>query len=482
MKKGDIIDLEITDYAFEGKGVAKVPSAEDPEKKFVVFVNGAYPGEKVKVLIIKKKKSFAEGRVEEFISKSQFRTEAKCKYFGTCGGCKQQNLDYAKQLEYKQIQVIDAFEKIAGAENFEVLPIIGSEKIFFYRNKMEYSFSDKRWLTKDELISSEEIKDRNFALGLHIPRIFDKVLDIDECFLQSEKSNDVLNATREFFKLKGESIYSTKTHEGYLRHLVIKTSHHTDDFMVNLVTSQWKEDLMKEYSDYLNEKIEGITSILNNINYKKGRTAYGDEEFLIYGESYIYDFIGDKKFRISGNSFFQTNTLQAENLYNTAKEFAEFNGSEIVYDLYCGAGTITLFMAKEAKHLYGFESSVGSIKDAKANAELNNADNCRFFVADLNKSFLPILEERKIPAPDLIIADPPRSGMNPKTVKDIIKLNPKKLVYISCNPGTQARDVKLLLESGLFKLEKIRPVDMFPHTYHIENVALLVNIQHSVSD
>ncbi len=480
MKKGDIIEVAISDYAFEGKGIAKIPTVES-DKEFVVFVAGAYPGDRVKVLITKKKKNFAEGRIQEFITKSDFRIEAKCIYFGTCGGCKQQDLDYYKQLEFKQAQVVDAFERIGDLSGFTVEPIIGSEKVFFYRNKMEYSFSDKRWLTKDELNSGEEIENRNFALGLHIPRIFDKVLDIHECWLQSDKSNSILNATRQFFLQKGETIYSTKTHVGYLRHLVIKSGHHTGDLMVNLVTSEWRPELMEEYAKFLNDNITGIKSIINNINYKKGKTAIGDEEHLIWGEKYIYDYIGSKKYRISANSFFQTNTLQAERLYSIAKEYAEFNGNETVYDLYCGAGTISIFMSDDVREILGFESVEPAIEDAKVNSGVNNSGNTKFYIADLNKSFLPLLEKEKIPRPDVIITDPPRSGMNPKTVKDIIQLNPSKLVYISCNPTTQARDVKLLTQEGNFELVKIRPVDMFPHTYHIENVALLVNNSHAVS-
>ncbi|RMG82255.1 MAG: class I SAM-dependent RNA methyltransferase, partial [Bacteroidetes bacterium] len=276
MKKGDIVELKITSYAFEGKGIAKIPSSEGGE--FVVFVNGAYPGDTVKAMVRKKKKSFAEATVVEILNSSDLRTEPKCKYFGTCGGCKQQDMIYEKQLEFKKAQVVESFERIGGLKDFEVEPIAGSEKTFYYRNKMEYSFSNKRWLTKEELQTEGEIKQRNFALGLHIPRIFDKVLDINQCFLQSETSNDILNRTREFFLSKGISIYNTRTHTGYLRHLVIKTGHHTGDVMVNLVTSEWNEDLMKEYAGYLLENIEGIKSIINNINYKKGSTALGDEE------------------------------------------------------------------------------------------------------------------------------------------------------------------------------------------------------------
>ena len=471
MKKGEVLELEIESYAFEGKGIAKVPMEDD--KKFIVFVNGSYPGDKVRAQIRRKKRSYAEAIIEDVIKPSEYRTEAECDYFGTCGGCKQQNLQYEMQLKYKKEQVKDIFERIAGIEDFKLEKIIPSEKIFFYRNKMEYSFADKRWLTKDEIGKADEIEDRNFALGLHIPRIFDKVLDIHECYLQSEESNKILNFTREFFKSKSASIYSTKTHEGYLRHLVIKQASNTDDLMVNLVTSSSNKEWMEEYSTELLQTVPSITTIINNINEKKSQTAFGDYEEVYSGDGFIYDFIGDFKFRISPNSFFQTNTTQAENLYQIASEYAELKENEIVYDLYSGAGTISLFISRQTEKVFAFESVESAIRDANFNNKLNKIDNVIHIQADLNKSFLPILQTKSIPQPDVILLDPPRSGMNPKTVNDLIKLSPSKIVYVSCNPTTQARDIKLLREAG-YKLIKVRPVDMFPHTYHIETLALLI--------
>ncbi|MBU2491898.1 MAG: 23S rRNA (uracil(1939)-C(5))-methyltransferase RlmD [Bacteroidetes bacterium] len=476
MKKGDKIELDITGYAYEGKGISKIDfETEDSEKdnlnKFVVFVNGSYPGDKVKASIKKKKSRYAEAIVDEILVPSPHRIEAKCNYFNYCGGCKAQDLNYETQLKYKEEQVREVFEKLGGFSDFESLPIFASEKIFFYRNKMEFSFADKRWLTPDEL-NNDKIENRNFALGLHIPRIFDKVLDIEECWLQSEASNKILNFTREFFRKRDVSIYSTKTHEGFLRNLIIKTAHHTNDLMVNLVTSSENEELLKEFSDQIIAQIPEITTVINNVNLKKSQTAIGDFEKVYFGEGFIFDVIGGFKFRISANSFFQTNTLQAENLYETAKEFADLKGDEIIYDLYSGAGTISIFVSKNAKMVFGFESVDPAVADAKVNAEINNIKNVRFFTANLDKSFLSIIKEKNTPKPDLIIADPPRSGMNPKTVSDILTLKPKKIVYVSCNPSTQARDIKVLIENG-YKLIKSRAVDMFPHTYHIENVALL---------
>ncbi|MFH1526589.1 MAG: 23S rRNA (uracil(1939)-C(5))-methyltransferase RlmD, partial [Bacteroidota bacterium] len=347
-----------------------------------------------------------------------------------------------------------------------------SDKTIFYRNKMEFSFAEKRWLTTEEINESSEILDRDFSLGLHIPRVFDKALDINECFLQSEESNQILNFTRKFFKERKISIYSTKTHEGYLRNLVIKQSHHTNDLMVNLVTSNEDESLMMEYTSDLLKQIPAITTVINNINLKKSQVALGDYEKVFHGSGYIFDLIGKYKFRISANSFFQTNTLQAAKLYQTVLDFAEFNGSEIVYDLYSGAGTISIYMSEYVKKVYAFESVRAAVEDAITNNGLNDVKNVEYFEADLNKSFIPLIQEKNIPAPDVVVADPPRNGMNPKTVKDIIQLHPKKIVYVSCNPATQARDLKQFSEAG-FKIIKSRPVDMFPQTYHIENVVFL---------
>ncbi|MFA7229036.1 MAG: 23S rRNA (uracil(1939)-C(5))-methyltransferase RlmD [Melioribacteraceae bacterium] len=477
MKKGDLLELDITGYAFEGKGVAKIikevyTNDGSGAKKFVVFVDGSYPGDKVIAQIRKVRSSYAEAKVKDLLVKSSLRIDAKCKYFGVCGGCKAQDLGYAEQVRFKEEQVKDIFERIGGFRDFIIEPIIPAEKIFYYRNKMEYSFAEKRWLSESEIGSMQEIADKDFALGLHIPGMYDKVLDIDGCWLQSEVSNGILNYTRDFFKNRGILPHSSQKHTGFLRNLVIKQSFLNNELMVNLVVADENERLFIEYKEGLLERFPSISTILFNINRKLSQVAYGDYEIVSFGGGVIYDFIGEWKFRISANSFFQTNTAQAKNLYSKALSYAGFEGTEVVYDLYSGAGTIPIFISKNVKQIYGFESVEPAIEDAKVNVGLNGVDNFEPILADLNRSFIPIVRERGIPNPDLIIADPPRSGMHPKTVKDILELMPKKIVYISCNPATQARDIKLLNEGG-YKLIKITPVDMFPHTYHIENVALL---------
>ncbi|MBA4407146.1 23S rRNA (uracil(1939)-C(5))-methyltransferase RlmD [bacterium] len=478
MKKGDLLELDITGYAFEGRGVAKIIKEvhthdESTAKKFVVFVDGSYPGDKVIAQIKKIRSSYAEAKVKELIIKSPLRVQAKCKYFGVCGGCKSQDLNYEQQIKFKEEQVKDIFERIGGFKDFEMEPIIPAEKIFFFRNKMEFSFAEKRWLSEDEIGSMHEIPDKDFALGLHIPGMFDKVLDIDNCWLQSEVSNGILNFTRGFFKNRQILPYSPQKHTGFLRNLVIKQSFLQNDLMINLVIFEESERLFIDYKDELLALFPQISTIVYNINKKLSQVAYGDYEVLSHGSGFIYDLIGESKFRISANSFFQTNTGQAARLFSTALEYAGFNGNEIVYDLYSGAGTIPIFISKSVKQIYGFESVEPAIEDAKRNVGLNNITNFEPILVDLNRSFIPIIQGKKLPKPDAIIADPPRSGMNPKTVKDILELLPEKIVYISCNPATQARDIKLLCDGG-YKLIKIRPVDMFPHTYHIENVALLV--------
>jgi len=479
VKKGDILELDVTKYAYEGKGIAKVnrsliqpqPGSGTETENYVVFVNGAYPGDKVKASLTKIKKSYSEAKAVELLSPSTMRVPAKCKYFGVCGGCKQQDIDYEYQLKYKQEQTDDILRRIGGLTGFVTEDILPSDKIFYYRNKMEFSFAEKRWLTIQE-INSQEVIDRNFALGLHIPNMFDKVLDIDECFLQSQNSNKILNFTKEFFKSRNISIYSINNNEGYLRNLVIKQSHHTDDLMVNLVTVREEDELFREYTEGLVKEVPAITTVINNINTKKALIAFGEYEKVYYGPGYIFDSIGGYKYRISANSFFQTNSLQAEKLYGAALEFAELTGSEIVYDLYSGAGTITIFVSKNAAHVYGFETVEPAVEDAHRNIEFNNIDNVDFIAADLNKSFLHFAEEKKLPKPNVIILDPPRSGMHQNTVDDILKLLPDKVVYVSCNPATQARDVKLLCQDK-YEIIKSRSVDMFPHTYHIENVVQL---------
>ncbi len=474
IKANDIIELEITAYAFEGKGIAKLTDSDEAEGAgFVVFADHAYPGDKVKARIVKKKKNYAEAKVLEVIHPSSKREETiKCRYFGVCGGCKQLDLKYREQLFYKQKQVEEIFRAIGGFYEFNIEPILASENKIFYRNKMEFTFSTRRWRTQEDLEKKDLVIEDDLYLGLHIPRIFDKVIDIEECFLQSELSNKIVNFTRDFFRSRKVTAYDTRTHSGFLRNLMIRQSYHTPDLMVNLVTSSQNDKLLQEYTLALLKEVPAVSTVVNNVNSTKASVARGEYEVVYYGSGKISDKLGRHVFEISPNSFFQTNTPQAENLYSVAVKYAGFKGDEIVYDLYCGAGTISSFIAHEVKEVYGFESVQDAVNDAVKNREDNVISNTKFYTADLNKSFLPVLKTEGIPPADVIMIDPPRSGMHPGTVQDILTLMPEKIVYVSCNPATQARDVKLLAEGG-YDLIRMRPVDMFPHTYHIENVVLL---------
>lgn len=471
IKKGDFVELQVTDLAFEGKGIAKVKQNDDG-KDFILFIEGAYPGDTVSAQITKKKSNYAEAKTTAIKNPSPNRIEPRCKFFGICGGCKQQSLNYSTQLFYKQKQVVETIQKIGGLKDFEIEEIVSSQNIYYYRNKLEFSFSDKRWLTKEEILSGD-FQQSNFALGFHIPKIYDKVLDIDECFLQSDLSNRILNFTRNFFLSENSTAYSTKTHVGFLRNLVVRQAAVTKEIMVNLVTSTEDNDLLKKYSSALISAFPEITTIVNNISQKLSQVAYGDYEKVFFGKGFIHEFIGDFKFRISANSFFQTNTTQAERLYESIVNFSEFNGKEVVYDLFSGAGTISLYISKLVKEVFAFESSESAIKDAEINSSINSVDNVFHVHHDLNKSFLDAA--KNFPKPDIIITDPPRNGMHQNTINDILNLLPEKIIYVSCNPATQARDLKLLCENK-YELIKIKPHDLFPHTFHIENVALLKRI------
>ncbi|MDP2207386.1 MAG: 23S rRNA (uracil(1939)-C(5))-methyltransferase RlmD [Bacteroidota bacterium] len=465
MQNNNEIILKIDSLSSEGKGVARSDGK-------VFFVDGGVPGDVVRCIEVRSKKTYSNVRVIEILEPSQHRVQPRCKYFGTCGGCKLQYLDYKSQLEFKYKNVVDAFERIGGIKNPNVLPVIGSGDDYFYRNKMEFTFSNQKWLTREEIDSGNEIE-KTFGLGLHIPKVFDKVLDINECWLQKEQTNKIINFTREFVRENELTIYTTKTHEGYLRHLVIRTSEATGEIMVNLVTTYDKPAMMKKYSELLTQNVPEVTTVVNNVTSRKSMVAVGETERVYHGSGFIYEKLGGYKFRISANSFFQTNSKQAERLYSVVKNFATLKGDEVVYDLYSGTGSIALYISDSASEVVGIEVVESAIQDAKLNAELNQIDNCHFIQGDLKEKLTKETEWlNHHPKPDVIILDPPRSGMHPKVVTEIAVLKPNRIIYVSCNPTTQARDIRTLIESG-YILEAIQPVDMFPHTFHIETVALL---------
>ena len=465
LKKGSEVTLTIESAAFNGQSVAR-------HEGMAVFLTGCVPGDTVRAMITKKKRSYAEAKTLEILSPGPDRIAPRCRYFGDCGGCKWQNMSYEAQLGWKRRHVVDAFERIGGFEDVEVLPTLGCDEPFWYRNKMEFSFGANRWLTASEIESGEEYR-KDFALGLHAPGRFDKVLDVRECFLQSPQSNRILNETRAFALEHDLPPYSTTNHEGFLRNLVVRTSVATDEIMVVLVTADTNPQLLEKYTGHMTRAVPEITTIVNAVNRKKAHVAFSEELYVFHGPGTITERIAGNTFTISPFSFFQTNPKQGDRLYELALEAAGLTGKEHVWDLYCGAGTITLAAARNAASALGVELNEGAILDARANGVRNGITNATFIAGDL-KDVIGELEKgtSSYPRPDVVIVDPPRAGLHPDVAASLLRLAPERICYVSCNPTTQARDCALLAE--LYRLEYIRPVDMFPQTYHIETVAGLV--------
>jgi 23S rRNA (uracil1939-C5)-methyltransferase len=458
LEKDQILQLKVDDFANEGKSIARY-------NDFVIFVDNAVPGDIAEIKIYKVKKNFAFAKSINIISPSVKRVTSRCKYFGVCGGCKWQNLNYRYQLEYKRKSIIDSFERIGNILGPVVNDAIPSDSEYYFRNKMEFSFSNKRWLLESE--KNNLHSDANFALGLHVPERFDKVLDIDECFLQSETSTKILNFTRSFAVKNNLDSFSTKSHTGYLRNLVIREGKNTNQIMINLVTFDDRPMVMEKYRFELLELFPQVTTIINNITKRKSQVAIGEYENILYGSGYIKEKIGEFIFQISANSFFQTNTMGTEKLYSVVKKYAGESNNKIIWDLYCGAGTISIFLSDLTEKVYGFEVIDSAVKDAEINIKLNRIKNCVFILGDLKES----IKDKTLLLPDLVILDPPRNGVHEKVIIELLELYPEKIIYVSCNPQTQARDLNLLTNKYIIKA--IQPVDMFPHTMHIENVVSL---------
>jgi 23S rRNA (uracil1939-C5)-methyltransferase len=453
-------EITITDIAAEGKSIARID-------EMVVFVQGAIPGDVVDLQITRKRKSYWEGRIIRFVKYSDLRVEPFCSHFGTCGGCKWQHLPYENQLKYKEKQVLDAMRRIGRLEIAEICPIMGSEHTKFYRNKLEFTFSNHRWLSGAEAKSEEVIENRN-GLGFHIPGRFDRVVDVEKCYLQPEPSNTIRDTVRDFALTHGCSFYDHTTNEGLLRNLIVRTST-TGEVMV-LLSVQYDEPVIYEMLDDLYKKVEGITSLMYVVNPKKNETLYDQDIKLFKGRDHIIEEMDGLKFRIGPKSFFQTNSIQALQLYRKTKEFAGLTGTETVYDLYTGTGTIANYIASSARKVVGIESVPEAIEDAKRNAQINEINNTVFYAGDMKELFTgDFIHENG--APDVIITDPPRAGMHENVIEVILTAAPDRIVYVSCNPATQARDVMLLSE--MYSVLKCQPVDMFPHTHHIENILLL---------
>ena len=453
--------VEIIDVAAEGNSLARV-------NDMVVFVPFGAPGDIADVKLDKKKKSYAEGHIVNMVKPSEIRQEPKCEHFGTCGGCRWQHLPYEFQLKCKQQQVSDALTRIAKIEIPEITPILGSKNIWEYRNKMEYTFSNKCWLTYEQMKSGEEFPDRD-AAGFHISGAFDKVLDIKKCHLQDDLGNQLRIFIKQFGKDNGYSFYDLRAQQGLLRTLMIRIAS-TGEIMAVIVFGENDESKIKSLLEAVKDKFPQITSLLYVVNLKVNDTI-SDQNIITYsGKEFIEEEMEGLRFRVGPKSFYQTNSLQAYELYKVARNFAELTGNELVYDLYTGTGTIANFVARQASKVIGIEYVPEAIEDAKINSNINNINNTLFYAGDMKDVLTDdfISEHGR---PDVMIVDPPRAGMHDDVVKVILNASPGRIVYVSCNPATQARDLALL--DAKYKVEAIQPVDMFPHTHHVENVVKL---------
>ncbi len=454
-------NLEITGIAAEGKSLGRW-------NEMVVFVPFGAPGDVVDVQLTKKRHSFAEGKIVKMHTSSPMRVEPFCEHYGVCGGCKFQHIPYEEQLKYKQQQVEDALQRIAKVQLPAINPILGSANTCFYRNKLEFTFSNKSWLTREQLESDEQFDDRN-ALGFHIPNAFDKVLDINKCWLQDDVSNQIRNYIRLHAKQQGYSFFDLRANQGLMRTLMIRTSS-TGELMLVVVFGANDQTAINEMMQSIKEAFPQITSLQYVVNLKCN-DSLNDQEFVLFsGRDYIEEEMEGLKFRVGPKSFYQTNSAQAYELYKVARRMARLKGDELVYDLYTGTGTIANFVARQSRQVIGIEYVPEAIEDAKLNSRVNGIENTLFYAGDM-KDILTDDFVQQHGCPDVMIIDPPRAGMHEDVVKVILNAQPKRLVYVSCNPATQARDLAMLDEK--YSVEEVQPVDMFPHTQHVENVVAL---------
>ncbi len=475
-KKITLNNIEVTDYAAEGKSLARIDGK-------VIFIEGAVPGDVVDVFITKNKKDWAEGRAIHFHAYSSERNIPFCSHFGTCGGCKWQMLPYEKQLQYKQQEAIQNLQRIGKVDIGEILPITGADETIHYRNKLEFTFSNKEYRTHAPIAEAAQPEangpapaftrqvgaETGGALGYHAPRIFDKAIDIRECFLMDEINNTIRNSLRTFATENNYSFYAAREHTGWLRNIVIRYTS-IGELMVNVILGYEDETETKKLMDFLLQKVPSINTLLYTINTKWNDSIYDLEPIVYQGKGFIHEKLEDYIFKISPKSFFQTNSRQAQKLYSITRDFAQLTGNETVYDLYCGTGSIGIFVSGKAKKIIGVEVIDDAIKDARENAALNNITHAEFFTGDVIK----ICDDAFFAQhgrPDVVITDPPRAGMHEKLVQKLLQMEAPRIVYVSCNTATQARDLNLLKEK--YDVKKIQAVDMFPHTHHIECVALL---------
>jgi 23S rRNA (uracil1939-C5)-methyltransferase len=466
IQKGMEIELDVEKLAFGGKSLAR-------HEGMVIFLDGAAPGQRVLARVVRKRKQYAEARVIRCVSRSPRECDPFCSHFGVCGGCQWQHIPYEDQLAWKRLHVLECLQHLAGFEETVVAPTVPSPVQRWYRNKMEYTFSDRRWLAPDEIASGKEF-DRSFAVGLHARGHFDRIFDVETCYLESPQSVEILKEVREWCRASGLPAYTTRTHEGFWRFLVIREGKRTDELLLHLLTAgnARAERVVDALSEHLRERFPRITTVVHSVSHKKAQVAVGDVSRNVFGSGTIEERLGNLRFRISAHSFFQTNPHAAEKLYESVLEFAEFKGDESVWDLYCGTGSIALFIASEVKEVIGFELVDDAIDDAYVNCGLNGIENCRFRAGDLKELIKDAAQgPRPSGLPDVVVTDPPRSGMHPSVVKALLDLTPGKIVAVSCNPATLARDLALLADR--YHIVRVQPFDLFPHTPHIECVVRL---------
>lgn len=463
IQKGMEIDLHVEKLAFGGQALCR-------HEGMVVFVDGAAPGQVVRARVIRKKKNYAEALVTEVLRQSPRQSEPFCPHFGVCGGCQWQHIPYEDQLSWKRLHVMESLQHLAGIPEAVVEPTVASPRRQWYRNKMEYTFSERRWLSPQEIATGREY-DRSFALGLHAKGRFDRIFDVESCFLESPESVAVLDAVRRWCRQSGLAPYSTRTHEGFWRFLVIREGKNTGHILLHLITAAHPggEGAVDELAAHVRESFPGVTTFVHSVSRKKAQVAVGDASRNVFGPGFIEERLGALRFRISPHSFFQTNTFAAVPLYGAVLEAAGLEGHESVWDLYCGTGSIALFMASHAREVVGFEVIEDAIRDAYVNCRLNGIDNCRFRAGDLKEVLSQTLRESaSFRPPDVVVTDPPRSGMHPAVVRALRELAPRRIVAVSCNPTTLARDLAML--SDVYRIVRVQPFDLFPHTPHIECV------------
>ena len=457
VKKGQELELLVERMAHGRFGVARSDG-------FVVFVRDAAPGDRVRARVFRKKKGYAEAGLVELLSPSPDRIDPPCPYSGICGGCQWQHVAYPRQLDYKRDHVRDAVERIGGLEGVPVHETIPSNREFGYRNKMEFSFSDRRWLLPEEM--GREDVERGFALGLHVPGTFNKIIDVEACLLQAPRGNELMGAVRERVRRSGLPVYGIKSHEGFWRFLTLRHSVARDEWLVNLVTAEDRPDALEPMARELRERFPGVRTVVHNVNTRKAAIAVGEREHVLAGDGILEDRLGPYTFRISANSFFQTNTRGAESLYEVVGDYAALDGTETVLDLYSGTGTISILLSDRAERVIGVEVVESAVADAERNCAENGVRNCRFVAGDVRGTLAGLDVQA-----DVLVIDPPRAGMHRDVLAEVLERRCPRVVYVSCNPATLARDLAEMRE--VYDVREIQPVDLFPHTYHVEAVARL---------